>query len=319
MTGERETELGFAAAHDVPIPYLQRTRDYYQALGYGAPYVWAHYADVPFRPLATPLRESRVALITTAAPYQAGKGDQGPGAPYNAAAKFYAVYSGDTTIDHDLRIAHVAIDRVHTTAEDAAVYFPLPALRRAVASGRIGSVAPRFHGAPTNRSHRVTLGIDCPEIVARCTEDAVDAAILVPNCPVCHQTMSLAARMLEEKRHRHRRHGLRKGHRRACRRAALRVLGLPAWQCAGRPNDTASQAFTLDLALRVLEQAPAPRTTVQSPLRWSASADWKLDYCNIERLPPEELRRRRAEFDAAKAQARQRRDEVAGSASPGRP
>ena len=314
MTGEREMEPGFAAAHDVPIPYLRRTHDYYQVLGYGAPYVWAHYADVPFQRLSKPLGESRIALITTAARYQPDKGDQGPGAPYNAAAKFYAVYSGDTTIDHDLRIAHVAIDRLHTTAEDPGVYFPLPALRRAAASGQIGSVAARFHGAPTNRSQRVTLEVDCAELVARCREDAVDAAVLVPNCPVCHQTLSLAARILEEK-------GIATVVM-GCAKDIVEHVGVPRFlfsdfplgNAAGRPNDIASQTFTLDLALRVLEQAPAPRTTVQSPLRWSASADWKLDYCNIDRLPPDEIRRRRAEFDAAKAQARELREEAVGRA-----
>ena len=61
-----------------------------------------------------------------------------------------------------------------------------------------------------------------------------------------------------------------------------------------------SQAVTLDLALRVLEHAPAARTTVQSPLMWSDNPDWKLDYCNIERLSAEEIRARRAEFDKAK-------------------
>ena len=75
------------------------------------------------------------------------------------------------------------------------------------------------------------------------------------------------------------------------------------------PNDRDSQAFTLELALKFLEAAPAPRTTVQSPLRWSTDPDWKLDYCNIERLTPDEIARRRAEFDVAKAQAeRARRD-----------
>ena len=107
------------------------------------------------------------------------------------------MYSGDAAQDHDLRISHVAIDRRHTTAEDPASYFPLPMLRQCVHSGRIGAVAARFHGAPTNRSHRVTLGVDGPEIVARCPADAADAAILVPNCPVCHQTTSLGARLLE--------------------------------------------------------------------------------------------------------------------------
>jgi hypothetical protein len=111
------------------------------------------------------------ALITTAAPYQPDKGDQGPGAPYNASAKFYEVYSGDTSKDHDLRISHVAIDRDHTTGEDIGSYFPLQALREAAARGRIGGLTPRFHGAPTNRSQRVTLERDVPELVARCMEE----------------------------------------------------------------------------------------------------------------------------------------------------
>src|SRR5213078_4899355 len=113
---EPEEGFGFAPEHDQPIPYMQRIRDYYQTLGYGAPYRWAHYAEVPFAPVTKPLAESRVALVTTAAPYQPDKSDQGPGATYNATAKFYAVYSGDSAADHDLRISHIAYDRLHTTA-----------------------------------------------------------------------------------------------------------------------------------------------------------------------------------------------------------
>jgi len=168
-----------AAPDDVPIPYLQRIGGYYQALGYGEPYRWAHYAEAPFAPPRKPLAESRIGLITTAAPYQPDKGDQGPGAPYNGAAKFYTVYSGDTAVDHDLRISHIGYDRVHTAATDSNTWFPLAALRQAAARGRIGEVAPRFHGAPTNRSHRVTLETDCPELLARCREDRIDAAIIV--------------------------------------------------------------------------------------------------------------------------------------------
>jgi D-proline reductase (dithiol) PrdB len=196
MSGS-DADLGFAADYDAPIPYLQRIRDYYQGLGYGAPYRWAHYAEVPFQQLPKPLAQCRIALITTAAPYRPDKGDQGPGAAYNAAAKFYDVYSGDSAVDHDLRISHVAYDRAHTTAADGNTWFPLRQLRLTAAAGRIGSVAPYFHGAPTNRSQRATLDRDCPELLARCRADQVDAAILVPNCPVCHQTVSLAARHLE--------------------------------------------------------------------------------------------------------------------------
>src|SRR5262249_16023327 len=178
---QAEHEFGFVPEHDAPIPYMQRIRDYYLALGYETPYRWAHYAEVPFQPLTEPLGACRVALITTAAPYQPGKGEQGPGAPYNAAAKFYRVCSRDSGPEHDLAISHVAIDRAHTTAEDSNTWFPLPQLRRCAAAGRIGEVAPRFHGAPTNRSHRTTLEQDCPELLARCRADGADIAVLVAN------------------------------------------------------------------------------------------------------------------------------------------
>ena len=177
----QEQDLGFAPEHDAPIPYMLRTRSYYLALGYGTPYRWAHYAEVPFQSLEKPLAKCCLALITTAAPYQPEKGDQGPRAPYNAAAKFFTVYSADTTIDHDLRISHIAIDRAHTTAEDSNTYFPLPQLRRCAIAGRIGGLTARFHGAPTNRSHRATIERDCPELLARCRADGADAAILVAN------------------------------------------------------------------------------------------------------------------------------------------
>jgi len=81
----------------------------------------------------------------------------------------------------------------------------------------------------------------------------------------------------------------------------------PLGNSAGRPHDEASQAFTIELALRVLEAAPGPRTTVQSPLRWSDNPDWKLDFSNIEQLSAAEIARRRAEFDANKEIAKQQR------------
>jgi hypothetical protein len=73
------------------------------------------------------------------------------------------------------------IDRAHTTGEDSNTWFPLAQLRRCAAAGLIGEVARHFHGMPTNRSHRTTLERDCPELLARCRADGVEAAILVAN------------------------------------------------------------------------------------------------------------------------------------------
>jgi D-proline reductase (dithiol) PrdB len=311
MTASLDDQLGFAPDDDAPIPYMARTRDYYQAIGYTTPYRWAHYVDAPFQPLRAPLAQSRVAIVTTAAPFDPAKGDQGPGAKYNGGAKFYSVYDGDSSKTHDVRISHIAYDRVHTSADDSGTWFPLPQLRRLAAAARVGEVAPHFYGAPTNRSHRVTIETDAPEILARCRSDKVDAAVLVPNCPVCHQTISLVARHLEA-------NGIATVVM-GCAKDIVEHVGVPRFlfsdfplgNAAGKPHDPQSQAFTLELALRVLETAPGPQTTVQSPLRWSTDPSWKRDYNNVAQLSPEELARRRREFDAQKEIARGLRETAA--------
>jgi D-proline reductase (dithiol) PrdB len=311
MTAPVDAVLGFAPDEDAPIPYMARTREYYRAIGYDMPYRWAHFVTAPFQPLRRPLKEARVAIITTAAPYDPAKGDQGPGAPYNGGAKFYSVYDGDTSKEHDLRISHIAYDRAHTSAEDSGTYFPLPQMRRLAREGRIGQVAPRFFGAPTNRSQRVTIETDAPDILARSRADQVDAAVLVPNCPVCHQTVSLVARHLEANGISTIVMGCAKDIVEHAAVPRFLFSDFPLGNSAGKPHDAASQAATLELALRVLESAVTPQTTVQSPLRWSENPAWKRDYNNIAALSAEELARRRAEFDRQKEIARNLREGVA--------
>jgi glycine/betaine/sarcosine/D-proline reductase family selenoprotein B len=311
MADARDDTSGFASDDDVPIQYMARTRAYYQAIGYDVPYRWAHHIDAPFQPLKKPLAQSRVAIVTTAAPFDPAKGDQGPGALYNGGAKFYQVYDGDTSVDHDLRISHIAYDRVHTTADDSGTWFPLPALRALAASGRIGSVAPRFYGAPTNRSHRVTLETDAPEIVKRAKADGVDVAALVPNCPVCHQTISLVARELEANGIATVVAGCAKDIVEHAAVPRFLFSDFPLGNSAGKPHDKASQAQTLELALRLLESAVGPQTTLQSPQRWARDAVWKRDYNNVALLSAEELARRRAEFDKQKDIARGLRETAA--------
>jgi len=81
----------------------------------------------------------------------------------------------------------------------------------------------------------------------------------------------------------------------------------PLGNSAGRPFDPASQALTLELALRLLESAPAARTTVASPLRWPAEG-WKRRYLDAGKLSPEEIAERRREFDVVKAVAKAKRE-----------
>ena len=125
---------------------------------------------------------------------------------------------------------------------------------------------------------------------------------------MCHQTVSLIARYLEE-------NGIPTVIM-GCAKDIVEHVGAPRFlfsdfplgNAAGKPDDFGSQAFTIELALKVLESAIGPRTTVQSPLRWSDDASWKLDFSNIEQMSDEEIARRRAEFDRNKQIAKERRE-----------
>ena len=301
---------------DLPVRYIDRTHAWYDALGTNNRYRYAFHREVPFTALRVPLARSTVALITTAAPYRPDRGKQGAGAPYNASAKFYEVYSGDTALEHDLRVSHVAVNQRELT-DDPACWFPLPALRHALAAGRIGAIAPRFHGMPTNRSQRHTTTVDCPELLARCREDQVDCAILVANCPVCHQTLSLAARHLEAAGIATVVMGAAKDIVESCGVARFVFSDFPLGNAAARPHDPASQDSTLGLALDLLERAFAPRTTVKNPLVWNGRPDWKRHVLDVASLTPERLAQLRADLQSSRSIAHAVRDRSLGASPDG--
>jgi hypothetical protein len=309
----RNSELHFAPELDQPVRYIERTRSYYLGLGYGTPYVWAHYIDVPFTPLQKPLNQSTLGLVTTAVPFDGSKGPQGPGAPYNAAAKFYDPYALSIDGDADLRIAHVGIDRRNANMQDSNCWFPLDAAKRAAAKGRIQSLSKHFYGLPTNRSQRHTLEIDAPLILNKLRDDHVDVAVLIPNCPICHQSQSLLARYLEEAGIPTVIMGAAKDIVEYCGVPRLLFSDFPLGNAAALPNNMQSQDSNFELALRLLEGAPGPRTTVQSPLVWTSDPMWKLDYSNIEQLSVEEITRLREEAEKARITARDLRVKSVGA------
>jgi hypothetical protein len=127
---------------------------------------------------------------------------------------------------------------------------------------------------------------------------------------VCHQTVGLISRYLEENGIPTVVMGCAKDIVEQCGVPRFLFSDFPLGNSAGKPNDPDSQAFTLDLALRVLETAVGPRTTVQSPLRWNDDGSWKIDFSNIEQMSEEELAKRRAAFDEVIRVAKEQRDEA---------
>jgi len=157
------------------VSYIDRTREYYGAQGYSKPYGWAHHTDAPFAPLTKPLAQSRVALITTASPWR----EERPVDGVLRGAK--QVWSGPTaTPPERLFTDDLAWDKEATHTRDVESFVPIRRLAELAAAGRIGSMAKRFHGVPTDYSQRRTLEQDAPAVLALCREDGADVALLVP-------------------------------------------------------------------------------------------------------------------------------------------
>ena len=309
----KSSKVTFVPELDQPVSYIERTRNYYLGLGYEKPYVWAHYSDTPFTSLSKPLNQSVLGLVTTAVPFDSSKGPQGPGAPYNATAKFYEPYVRLSDGEHDLRIAHVGIDRRNANMADVNCWFPLDAAKRAVEAGRIGALSKHFYGLPTNRSQRHTLEIDAPQILSRMRADQVDVAVLIPNCPICHQSQSLLARYLEGAAIPTVIMGAAKDIVEHCGVPRFLFSDLPLGNAAALPNHLQSQDTNFELALQLFEYVISPQTTMQSPLVWPSDPSWKLDYANLDRLLPEEIARLRAEAEETRITARDLRIKSLGA------
>jgi hypothetical protein len=155
------------------VSYIDKSREYYLAQGDGNPYRWAYHRDAPFAGLRTPLARARVGLVTTAAPLD-GEADPKPGSIPKV-----VFASPVEPPPARLYTRHHSWDKEATHTDDLDSFAPINRLREAAAAGRIGSLAPRFYGIPTEYSQRKTNEIDAPEVLRLCREDRVDAAILV--------------------------------------------------------------------------------------------------------------------------------------------
>ena len=159
--------MSTATAHP-PVAYMARTKRYYEAQGYAKPYVWAHFDEVPFAKPAKPLAESTLAIVTTSALHNRQATDP------------RAVASASTAAAPPLFANDLAWDKKATHLDDRETFLPLAPLRAMVDEGRLGALAERFHGVPTEYSQRRTQAGDAPEILRRCREDGADIALLVP-------------------------------------------------------------------------------------------------------------------------------------------
>ena len=130
--------------------------------------------EVPWTPLAKPLAECRVAIVTTAALHVAGDEGFVPDDPS------YRVLPSDR---RDLALGHWSpnFDRSGFVA-DLDVVYPIDRLEELAAEGVIGSVAPHHYAFAGNQEDTLTgIRVDSGPHVARLLrDDDVDVVLLTP-------------------------------------------------------------------------------------------------------------------------------------------
>ena len=138
---------------------------------------------LPWTPFGKPLREARIALVTTA-----GVNVRGVDPPFDYAREQVHPDWGDPTyrvIPHDVRQVDIETGHLHINNEDLDrdinVALPITRMLELEAAGEIGSLAQRnysFMGyQPDTTEWREKYA---PEVAALMKSDAVDGVILTP-------------------------------------------------------------------------------------------------------------------------------------------
>lgn len=153
----------------MPIAYIERTRERYAQY---PPYRWAVNTDAPWTPLAKPLRECRVALISSGGFYLK---DQPPFQEDDASIRVIPKAADPK----DLRIYHHGY-RDADADRDPNCVFPLERLRELEALGVIGELASSAISFVTLYSARREVEERAPKILAALRAMAAEAALLVP-------------------------------------------------------------------------------------------------------------------------------------------
>ncbi len=145
----------------MPVPYMETIARRYAQLGYQAYRWFAADAPAAFTPLAKPLAQARLGMLSSAD---------------DCSIREIAA----TTPDAKLRFSHITENYLVDPRRDPGCIFPLRALREAVAQGLIGRLADVvlscMGGVYSQRRVREDVA---PAVLAAMQRQEVDAALLI--------------------------------------------------------------------------------------------------------------------------------------------
>lgn len=247
-----------------PIDYVPRLDEKYQSLGFPS-YRWTIHTAAPLAALRKPLRECTVSMLTSGGVSRRGAPPFDPDARNDL--RLDAIARDAPT--HDFQIHDNYYDD-RDAALDLNCIFPIDRLRELAAAGSIGAVARRLWSGFMGRIYvrSAVTGEAAPAFVRELAADSVDLLVLVPACPLDHQTAGLVARVVEEA-------GIATVVVATGRDLTKQVMppravfvNFPMGSPFGRPGDIELQTRILADALTLAASECAPGTLVDLPYEW---------------------------------------------------
>ena len=247
-----------------PIDYVPRLDEKYQSMGFPS-YRWTIHTEAPLTPVSKPLSECIVTLLTS------GGVSQVDAPPFDADAR------------NDLRLDDIPSQtpsdgfQIHDNyydhrdaGRDLNCIFPIDRLHELAAKGFIGGVAERLWSGFMGRTYirSVVTADAAPAFTRELARDGVDVLVLVPACPLDHQTAGLVARVVEEA-------GISTVNVSTGRDLTEQVMpprsvfvNFPMGNPFGQPGDVARQTRILEDALGLAASDCAAGTLVDLPYEW---------------------------------------------------
>jgi hypothetical protein len=269
-----------------PIRYVDFLNKKYQSLGFPA-YQWSVNESAPLVPLRKPLASCCVSMLTTCG---ASTIDSPPFDPDARNDLRLDAIASDTPDDrfqvHDNYYDHTDVRR------DINCQFPIARLRELAREKAIGRVASRLWSGFMGRIYirRAVTEEAAPAFAAELAKDGVDLLIVVPACPLDHQTAGLVARVVEAS-------GVATvtvstGRDLTAQVKAPRTLfvNFPMGNAFGRPFDRAGQRRILLDALKLANTNEAG-LIVDGPYAWGAPFEPLFRETNPEQQREYQLRK----------------------------
>jgi len=154
-----------------PVAYIEQVRRMYPN---DPPYQWTVSATSPWTPMAKPVRDCRIALISSGGIYHRTQ------EPFDNVKNDLTFREIQKEVDlADLRISHYS--KNSRNVQDLNTIFPLERFRELEAQGIIGELAPVAFTFMGRIFMRTKLQNEmAPHLIGRLREMNVDAAFLVP-------------------------------------------------------------------------------------------------------------------------------------------